>query len=97
MAVASLPSMRAGLFEGYDTGNFYDEMFVAPSQPRARTPMKRSAWPGACGAAQRLSVDVCVRPALDDARNEQLSESTAGAAAPPPMLQRPLQPAQQQQ
>ena len=48
-------------------------------------------------AGQRLSVDVCVRPALDDAGNEQLSETTAGAPAPPPMVQRPQQPAQQQQ
>jgi hypothetical protein len=48
-------------------------------------------------AGQRLSVDVCVRPALDDAGNEQLSETTAGPPTPPPVIQRPQQPAQQQQ
>jgi transglutaminase-like putative cysteine protease len=48
-------------------------------------------------AGQRLSVDVCVRPGLDDAGNEQLSETTSKAAPPPPMVQRPQQPAQQQQ
>lgn len=47
-------------------------------------------------AGQRLSVDVCVRPALDDAGNEQLSKATAGAPAPP-IVERPQQPAQQQQ
>jgi len=26
--------VRPGLFEGYDTGGFYDEMFLAPGQPR---------------------------------------------------------------
>ena len=26
--------VRPGLFEGYDTGGFYDEMFAAPGQPR---------------------------------------------------------------
>ena len=32
-------------------------------------------------AGQRLSVDVCVRPALDDAGHEQLAEKTAGSAS----------------
>jgi transglutaminase-like putative cysteine protease len=48
-------------------------------------------------AGQRLAVDVRVRPALDDEGREQISE----AAAPPPVatsaLERPQQPAQQQQ
>lgn len=48
-------------------------------------------------AGQRLSVDVCVRPALDDAGCEQLNEVTSGAAKPPSHLERPQQPAQQQQ
>jgi transglutaminase-like putative cysteine protease len=48
-------------------------------------------------AGQRLSVDVCVRPAVDDAGNEQLAETTAGVMAPSPLMQRPQQPAQQQQ
>jgi transglutaminase-like putative cysteine protease len=47
-------------------------------------------------AGQRLSVDVRVRPALDDAGCEQLSESSASVAAPL-ALERPQQPAQQQQ
>lgn len=45
-------------------------------------------------AGQRLSVDVRVRPALDDAGCEQLSESAAPAAAPL-ILERPQQPQQQ--
>jgi transglutaminase-like putative cysteine protease len=48
-------------------------------------------------AGQRLSVDVCVRPVLDDAGHEQLSETTAGPPVPPPTIERPQQPAQQQQ
>jgi len=48
-------------------------------------------------AGQRLSVDVCVRPVLDDAGNEQLSEMTTAPVAAPPIIQRPQQPAQQQQ
>jgi len=47
-------------------------------------------------AGQRLSVDVRVRPALDDAGCEQLSESAAPIAASL-ALERPQQPAQQQQ
>jgi len=46
-------------------------------------------------AGQRLSVDVCVRPALDDAGCERLSEPV-GPAAPPAVPERPQQPAQQQ-
>jgi transglutaminase-like putative cysteine protease len=46
-------------------------------------------------AGQRLSVDVRVRPALDDAGCEQLSESAAPIATPI-ALERPQQPAQQQ-
>jgi len=46
-------------------------------------------------AGQRLSVDVRVRPALDDAGCEQLSESAA-PVAPPSILERPQQPQQQQ-
>jgi len=48
-------------------------------------------------AGQSLSVDVRVRPALDDSGREQLSEITAGAVAPASVLERPQQPAQQQQ
>jgi transglutaminase-like putative cysteine protease len=48
-------------------------------------------------AGQSLSVDVRVRPALDDSGREQLSEITAGAAPPPSVVERPQQPAQQQQ
>jgi transglutaminase-like putative cysteine protease len=47
-------------------------------------------------AGQQLSVDVRVRPALDDAGCEQLSESAAPAPASL-ILERPQQPAQQQQ
>jgi transglutaminase-like putative cysteine protease len=48
-------------------------------------------------AGQSLSVDVRVRPALDDAGCEQLSKITVGAVAAPSVLERPQQPAQQQQ
>jgi len=34
MAVAPPQEVRRGLFEGYDTGGFYDEMFSAPGRPR---------------------------------------------------------------
>ena len=34
MASIPSPSVRHGLFEGYDTENFYDEMFIAPGEPR---------------------------------------------------------------
>ena len=47
-------------------------------------------------AGQSLSVDVRVRPAIDDSGREQLSEN-AGALPPPSVLERPQQPAQQQQ
>lgn len=48
-------------------------------------------------AGQSLSVDVRVRPAIDDSGREQLSEITAGNVPPPTVLERPQQPAQQQQ
>lgn len=48
-------------------------------------------------AGQRLSVDVCVRPVLDDAGNEQHPERASGPPTPPPVAERPQQPAQQQQ
>jgi transglutaminase-like putative cysteine protease len=48
-------------------------------------------------AGQRLSVDVRVRPALDDAGREQLVETTAPPAPSGLTLERPQQPAQQQQ
>ncbi len=48
-------------------------------------------------AGQSLSVDVRVRPALDDSGREQLSEITAGVPPPASVLERPQQPAQQQQ
>ena len=34
MASIPSPTVRHGLFEGYETGNFYDEMFIAPGEPR---------------------------------------------------------------
>src|SRR5580704_7225030 len=34
MGVASAHMAKPGLFDGYDTGAFYDEMFLAPGQPR---------------------------------------------------------------
>lgn len=34
MAAAPPQEVRRGLFEGYDTGGFYDEMFSAPGRPR---------------------------------------------------------------
>jgi transglutaminase-like putative cysteine protease len=48
-------------------------------------------------AGQSLSVDVRVRPALDDSGCEKLSEITAGTSVPTSVLERPQQPAQQQQ
>jgi transglutaminase-like putative cysteine protease len=48
-------------------------------------------------AGQSLSVDVRVRPAIDDSGTEQLSKINAGAVPPPSVLERPQQPAQQQQ
>ena len=48
-------------------------------------------------AGQSLSVDVRVRPAIDDAGCEQLNKINAGAVPPPSVLERPQQPAQQQQ
>lgn len=46
-------------------------------------------------AGQRLSVDVRVRPAVDDEGHEQLVK-TAAAAPAAPVMERPHQPAQQQ-
>jgi len=54
----------------------------------------RGVYKGSAG--QHLCVDVRVRPALDDAGCEQLSESIAPLAATPG-FERPQQPAQQQQ
>jgi uncharacterized circularly permuted ATP-grasp superfamily protein len=34
MGAVPAPMVNRGLFEGYDTGSFYDEMFSAPGQPR---------------------------------------------------------------
>jgi len=34
MGTARAQIVRPGLFEGYDTGGFYDEMFLAPGEPR---------------------------------------------------------------
>jgi transglutaminase-like putative cysteine protease len=48
-------------------------------------------------AGQRLSVDVCVRPAPDEAGNERINETAAGPPAVPAALERPQQPAQQQE
>jgi transglutaminase-like putative cysteine protease len=48
-------------------------------------------------AGQRLSVDVLVRPAVDDDGREQLSENKAASPEPPVIVERAQQPAQQQQ
>jgi len=48
-------------------------------------------------AGQRLSVDVHVRPALDDDGREQLSENKTLAPEAPAVVERVQQPAQQQQ
>ena len=48
-------------------------------------------------AGQRLSVDVRVRPELDDGGREQLSENKATQEEPPAIQERTQQPAQQQQ
>jgi transglutaminase-like putative cysteine protease len=48
-------------------------------------------------AGQHLSVDVHVRPALDDAGCEQISKIGLAPAGPAVPLERPQQPAQQQQ
>jgi transglutaminase-like putative cysteine protease len=48
-------------------------------------------------AGQRLSVDVRVRPALDDEGHEQLSELKAAHPELAKMLERPQQRAEQQQ
>jgi transglutaminase-like putative cysteine protease len=47
-------------------------------------------------AGQRLAVDVRVRPALDGEGREQLNKTAAPPLAPPSVLERPQQPAQQQ-
>ena len=48
-------------------------------------------------AGQRLSVDVRVRPELDDDGRERLNENKAPSAEPPVIVERSQQPAQQQQ
>jgi len=48
-------------------------------------------------AGQRLSVDVLVRPALDEEGHEHLQETAAGPAQPPPGEEPPQQQQQQQQ
>jgi transglutaminase-like putative cysteine protease len=48
-------------------------------------------------AGQRLSVDVSVRPAIDDDGREQLNENKAAASEAPAIVERAQQPAQQQQ
>ncbi len=47
-------------------------------------------------AGQRLSVDVRVRPAVDDDGREQLNENKVAPPEPPAILERAQQPAQQQ-
>jgi len=47
-------------------------------------------------AGQRLSVDVRVRPELDDDGREQLNENKAAAPEAPVIAERAQQPAQQQ-
>jgi transglutaminase-like putative cysteine protease len=48
-------------------------------------------------AGQRLSVDVRVRPALDDEGHEQLAKTAAAPPPSAPVMERAQQPAQQQQ
>ena len=48
-------------------------------------------------AGQRLSVDVRVRPALDGEGREQLANTNAAPPPSAPVIERPQQPAQQQQ
>jgi hypothetical protein len=48
-------------------------------------------------AGQRLSVDVSVRPAIDDDGREQLSENKVATPEAPVIVERAQQPAQQQQ
>ncbi len=48
-------------------------------------------------AGQRLSVDVSLRPAVDDDGREQLTENKIVEPEPPPIVERTQQPAQQQQ
>jgi transglutaminase-like putative cysteine protease len=48
-------------------------------------------------AGQRLSVDVSLRPSVDDEGNEQLSENKVVTPEEPPVVERAQQPAQQQQ
>jgi hypothetical protein len=48
-------------------------------------------------AGQRLSVDVSVRPAIDDDGREQLNENKAATPEAPVIVERAQQPAQQQQ
>jgi transglutaminase-like putative cysteine protease len=48
-------------------------------------------------AGQRLSVDVSLRPSVDDEGNEQLNENKIVTPEAPPVVERAQQPAQQQQ
>ena len=48
-------------------------------------------------AGQRLSVDVRVRPAIDDDGREQLNENKVAEPEAPVIVERAQQPAQQQQ
>ena len=48
-------------------------------------------------AGQRLSVDVSLRPSVDDDGNEQLNENKIVTPETPPVMERAQQPAQQQQ
>lgn len=68
---------------------------VAYGRDYGDVPPVRGVYKGRAG--QRLSVDVCVRPVLDDAGNEQLSEMTTTPVPPPQTVQRPQQTAQQQE
>ena len=36
MGAAPAHMVNSGLFEGYDTGSFYDEMFSASGEPRTQ-------------------------------------------------------------
>jgi transglutaminase-like putative cysteine protease len=57
-------------------------------------PPVRGVYKGRAG--QQLSVDVCVRPALDQEGRERLTESSEGPHEPPQMTELPQQHSQQQ-
>jgi transglutaminase-like putative cysteine protease len=68
---------------------------VAYGRDYGDVPPVRGVYKGHAG--QRLSVDVRVRPALDDEGHEQLQETAAGPVETPPEDEPPQQEQQQQQ